>query len=144
MNKIKLLYDIPGGTWYDEVVKAEDCESLYDLAVECGYTDVLLTSSFTRLANCITENLIDLKWEYTIVNEKYCDRILKVFKNDKVVTLISSKNDLVIDITKADQLIQSYVLEVAPFDNYVLEHKSKMFVDLIYKSLFDYTKRTQN
>lgn len=144
MNRIILLYNIPGGTLYDEVVKAEDCDSLYDLAVECGYTDVHLTSSFTRLADCITENLIDLKWEYTIVKEKYCDRILKFFKNDNVVTLISSKNALVIHITKADQLIQSYVDE-APCCNYFgLDYKSKMFVDLIYKSLIDYTKRTQN
>ena len=141
MNKIKLIYDIPGKSWYDETINAEDCESLYDLAVECGYTDVHLTSSFTRLANCITEYLMDLKWEYTIVNEKYCDRKLKVFKNDNVVTLISSKKDLVIDIAKADQLIQSYVLDVSPFDNYVLEYKAKMFVNLIYKLLFDYTKQ---
>ena len=140
MNKIKLIYDIPGkyfDSWDDEIVSEEDCESLYDLAVECGYTDVRLTSNFTRLANCVTDYLINCGWDYMIVHEKYCDRILKNFKDNKVVTFVSSKNDLIIDISKDDQLVQSYILTDVPDDNDALEYKARLFVELIYKLLQD-------
>lgn len=133
MDKIKLIYDIPGHSWYDEEVNAEDCESMYDLAVQCGYTDVHLTSSFTRLANCITEYLMDRNWNYKTVYEKYCDRMLKVFKDDNVVTLITSKYDLYIGIAKGSKLLYDYVTEVSPIDNDDLETRAHILVvDLIY------------
>lgn len=141
MNKIKLIYEIPGGkvwdNWNDEIVSEEDCESLYDLAVECGYTKVHLTNNFTRLANCITEYLMDSTWDYTIVHEKYLDRILKVFKGNKVVAFVSSKKDLIIDISKDDQLIQSYIIKDVPCDNDALEYKARLLFELIYKLLQD-------
>ena len=141
MNKIKLIYEIPGGkvwdNWCDEIVSEEDCESLYDLAVECGYTGVRLTNNFTRLANCITEYLIDCTWDYTIVHEKYLDRILKVSKGNKVVAFVSSKKDLIIDISKDDQLIQSYIIKDVPCDNDALEYKARLLFELIYKLLQD-------